>query len=113
MDLTEYPSLGRLAFFSAQLAGQNRQVEAAVDAQLDEVERLFRAVADRDWDAVLRVSEALSAQKMDRADKAVVRTAQMVCEALRRDPSGAKASRRVDKLLSACREAKIRRGQVQ
>src|SRR3990170_3086507 len=81
MDLTEYPSLGRLAFFSAQLAGQNRRVEAVVDDKLDEVERLFRAVAERDWDAVLRVSEALSAQKMDRADRAVVRTAKMVCEA--------------------------------
>lgn len=109
MDLSEYPSLSRLAVFSAKLASQNRQVEAVVDAQLDEVERLFRAVSERDWDAVLRLSEQLAGQPKDRADKAVVRSARKVCDALVRDPSGAKARRGLDALLDACRESKLRK----
>jgi ABC-type transporter Mla subunit MlaD len=109
MDLTEYPSLGRLAFVNAQLATQNRQVAAVINSQLDEVELLFRAAAECDWDVVLRVSESLSAQSTDRIDRAVVRTAQMASEALRRDPTSAQASRRVAKLLSACREAQLKK----
>lgn len=109
MDATDYPSLARLALFNAQLAIHNRQVEAAVDAQLDEVERLFRAVADRDWDAVARLSEQLAGQPKDRADKAVVRSARKVFAALQRDPSGAKATRGIGELLSACRASKLKK----
>jgi hypothetical protein len=111
MDATDYPSLGRLAQLNAQVAIYNRQVEAAVDAHLDEVERLFRAAAEGDWQAVLRASEELTAQPMDRVDKAVVRTARKVCDALHRDPTGANASRRLSELLTACREWKLRREQ--
>ena len=107
MDSTDYPSLGRLAVFNAQLAIYNRQVEAAVDAHLDEVERLFRAVAERDWEAVLRLTEHLVSQPKDRADEAVVRSARKVCDALRRDPTGAKAARGLGELLTACRASKL------
>ena len=111
MDATEYPSLGRLALFNAQLAVHNRQVESVVDAQLDEVERLFRAAAERDWDAVLRLSEQLAGQPLpkDRADKAVVRSARKVYAALQRDPSGAKATLKLGELLNACRASELRR----
>ncbi len=112
MDATDYPSLARLAFFNAQLALHNRQVESVVDAQLDEVERLFRAAAQRDWDAVLRLSEQLAGQPApkDRADKAVVRSARKVFAALKRDPSGVKATVKLGELLMACRESQRRRG---
>lgn len=109
MDATEYPSLGKLAGLTFQLGMQARQVEAVVDAQLDEVERLFRAVADCDWDAVLRLSEALANQAKEQADKAVVRSARKVRDALRRDPSGSKIGRPVGELLAACRSARLRR----
>jgi hypothetical protein len=109
MDSTEYPSLGRLAVYNAELAIYNRRVEAAVDAHLDEVERLFRAVAQRDWDAVLRLTEQLVSQPNDHPDKAVVRSARKVCDALRRDPTGAKAERGLGELLTACRATKLKR----
>lgn len=109
MDTTDYPSLGRLTGLSLQLGIQARQVEAVVVAQLDEVERLFRAVADCDWDAVMRLSAALASTPKEQADQAVVRSAKKVCDSLRRDPSGSKVGRPVGELLSACRTAKLRR----
>lgn len=111
MDATEYPSLGRLALFNAQLAAHNRQVERIVDAQLDETERLFRAVAQRDWDAVLRLSEQLAGRPRPQAqaDKAVVKAARKAFTSLQRDPSGARSARQVGELLNACRQAKLDR----
>lgn len=110
MDTTDYPSLGRLAALSAQLARQTRLVENVVDQQLDGVERLFRAAAISDWQSVLRISEELVTQLQDPADQPVVRSAQQLCDLLRRDPSGAKVSVRLAELLSACRTAKAGRG---
>ncbi len=112
MDATDYPSLGRLALFNAQLAAANGRVERLVDAQLDETERLFRAVADRDWDAVLRLSEQLAErlQSKDPVEKAVVRAARKARASLARDPSGVKATRQVGELLNACRAAKVEEG---
>ena len=107
MDTTDYPSLGRLAALNAQLARQTRLVENVVDQQLDGVERLFRAAAISDWQSVLRISEELVAQLQDPADLPVVRSAQQLCDLLRRDPSGAKVSVRLAELLSACRTAQV------
>jgi hypothetical protein len=106
MDTSHYPSLGQLARASAQLAVHNRRVEAVIDAQLDDFERLFRAAAERDWDAVLRVSEELASQLKESLDESVVRTALEVCQALRRDPSGTRAQQPLGELLNACRTAK-------
>jgi hypothetical protein len=110
MDLTEYPSLGRLASFNAQLLSQNWAVARIVEEQLDEAERLLRAARDRNWQAILRLSEELAEQAPDRADQAIVRSARKVRDALERDPSGVKASRPLGDLLAACRDAKVRRG---
>ena len=107
MDTTDYPSLGRLAVINAQLSLQSRQVEAAVDRCLDGVERLFRAASLSDWPSVLRLSEELIAQLKDPADTGVVRSAQQLCDLLRRDPSGANVSTRLAELLSACRAARL------
>jgi len=109
MDSSDYPSLGWLARASAQLALQNLQVLAIVDAHLDDFERLFRAATDGDWDAVLHASERLASRWNERIDEAVVRAARNVCQAVRRDPSGVQAAQSLSELLAACREAKLLR----
>jgi hypothetical protein len=109
MDTSAYPSLGRLALINAQLRANNLEVAAAVETQLDDGERLLRAATARDWDSVLQLSEELVAQPKDRADKAVVRSARKVRDALQRDPTGVKAARAVGDLLAECRDAKFRR----
>ena len=109
MDTTAYPSLGRLALINAQLRVNNQQVSAAIEAQLDDGERLLRAATSHDWESVLQLSEELVAQPKDRSDKAVVRSARKVRDALLRDPTGVKAARPVGDLLAACRDAKLRR----
>ena len=109
MDATDYPSLARLARASAQLAVHNLRVEAVVAAQLDDFERLFRAARSRDWEVVLRVSEALAARPRENFDTPVVRTARKVCQALGRDPTGEKAVRPLGELLTACRAAQLKK----
>jgi hypothetical protein len=109
VDTSDYPSLGSLARLNAELLVHNRAVAAVVDAQLDEIERLLRAATEHDWDAVLKLGEQLVSILEDRADKPVVRSARKVCSALRSDPTGRKAARHLPELLSACREAKLRR----
>jgi hypothetical protein len=109
VDTSEYPSLGFLARLNAQLLVHNQAVAGVVDAQLDEIERLFRAATQRDWAALLKLGEDLAGILEDRADKPVVRSARKVCTALRGDPSGAKAMRHLPELLAACREARLRR----
>ena len=109
MDTSDYPSLGLLARLNAQLLVHNQAVAAVVDAQLDDIERLFRAATQRDWQAVLKLGEQLVSNLEDRADKPMVRSARKVCNALHGDPSGAKAMRHLPELLAACREAKLRR----
>ena len=109
MDTSDYPSLGLLARLNAQLLVHNQAVAAVVDVQLDDIERLFRAATQHDWQAVLTLGEQLVGNLEDRADKPVVRSARKVCNALRGDPSGAKAVRHLPELLAACREAKLRR----
>jgi hypothetical protein len=108
LDASDYPSLGFLARLNAQLLLYNQAVAGIVDAQLDDIERLFRAATQRDWATVLKLGERLVSLE-DRADRPVVRSARKVCNALRGDPSGAKAVRHLPGLLSACREAKLRR----
>jgi hypothetical protein len=110
VDLTEYPSLGRLARMNAQLMAHTQAIAMVVEGQLDEVERLVRAASDRNWDAVRRLSEELAEQPHDRADQAVARSARKVRDALHRDPSGRKAGQPLGDLLAACREARLRRG---
>lgn len=107
MDTTDYPSLGRLAVLNAQLSLQSRQVEHVADRCLDGVERLFRAASLSDWPSVLRISEQLIAQLQDPADTGVVRSAEKLCDLLRRDPSATNVSGRLAELLSACRAARI------
>jgi hypothetical protein len=109
LDTSDYPSIGYLARLNAQLLVQNQSVSAVVVAQLDEVERLFRAATQCDWDAILKLGDELVTIPTDRADEAIVGAAAKVCNALRSDPSGAKAMQHVADLLSACREAKLRR----
>jgi hypothetical protein len=110
MDTTDYPSLSQLARLNAQLAMHCARVDALIGAQLDSVERLFRAATNLDWDGVARASHDLARQPIDGQNNAVVQSAWRVCEALRRDPSGGKAQSRLATLLSACRAAKTRRG---
>ncbi|RIK80773.1 MAG: hypothetical protein DCC67_08880 [Planctomycetota bacterium] len=107
VDTADYPSLGRLALLNLQLGVQARRVHALVAAELDEVERLFRAVAACDWDAVLQLSETLAGEANQHADAAVVRSAKKVCDALRRHPASGMARRAVRELLNACRAAKL------
>jgi hypothetical protein len=107
VDANDYPSLGRLARLNAQLAAQGARVQSIVASQLDEVERLFRAATSQDWEAVARASRELS-QSTESTDRAIVRSAGKVCEALRRDPSGTKARLPLAQLLDACRAAKKR-----
>jgi hypothetical protein len=106
VDLNEYPSLGRLARLSAQLAAQSARVAAIVDTQFDQVERLFRAAVGPDWQEVERAVHELANQPPDRENSAVIRSASKVRDALRADPTGAKAARPLVKLLDACRAAK-------
>ena len=109
MDTTDYPSLSQLARLNAQLAMHCARVDALINAQLDSVERLFRAATNLDWDAVARASHDLARQPADGENSAVVQSAWRVCEALRHDPSGQKAQSRLAALLSACRAVKSRR----
>jgi hypothetical protein len=106
VDTSEYPSLTRLAHLNAQLAVQSARVGAIVGPQLDSVERLFKAATNHDWATVARVSQDLARQPENAANATMVRSAGKVCEALRADPSGAKAARPLAKLLDACRAAK-------
>ncbi len=106
MDTSDYPSLGRLAKINAQISAQIVRVAATVDNQLDYRERLFRAVADDDWPAVVHLSEQLASLGAEPADKSLIAAAQNVCVALRRDPSGVQAKQSLSELLAACREAK-------
>ena len=108
MDTTDYPSFDLLARMNAQLAANSARVDAIVSAQLDSVERLFRAATTRDWDAVARASDALARQAEATQNRALSRSARAVVEALRLDPTGTKASRPLSDLLSACRAAKLR-----
>jgi hypothetical protein len=109
MDTSDYPSLGRLAMFSAQLSAQNQRAAAVVDGQLDEVERLFRAAAAGDWQSLLNLSEQLVVQLTDAADQPLVRKARKASEALRRNPVGRTTTRHINELLNVCREVKLRR----
>jgi hypothetical protein len=110
MDTSDYPSLSQLARLNAQLASHCARVDAVINAQLDSVERLFRAATRLDWDAVARASHDLARQPINGENHAVVQSAWRVCEALRRDPSGTKAKSGLSALLSACRSAKTRGG---
>lgn len=111
MDTTDYPSLSRLARTNAQLFVDNLAISMVVEGQLDSVDRLFRAATNRDWEALLRLSEELASELQDRADKSMVKSARKLRDSLERDPSGARATRPLAELLAACREAKIRRGE--
>jgi hypothetical protein len=104
--MQDYPSLGRLATLSAQLAAQSARVTAIVDGQLDQVERLFRAAVKPDWQEVASAARELASQARSPENAAVVRTAAKVRDALRTDPTGAKAMRSLAKLLDVCRAAK-------
>lgn len=106
MDMHDYPSLGRLARLSAQLATQSARVTAIVDAQLDEVERLFRAAVKPDWHEVASAVQHLASQPRSPENAALIRSAAKVRDALRTDPTGAKAARSLAKLLDACRATK-------
>jgi hypothetical protein len=110
LDTTDYPSLSQLARLNAQLAVHCARVDAIINAQLDSVERLFRAATNLDWDGVARASQDLARQPVNGDNNAVVQSAWRVCEALRLDPSGRKAGSRLAALLSACRAVKSRRG---
>ena len=109
MDTTDHPSLGRLSHLNAQLAMQNRRIDALVSAQLDHVERLFRAATSHDWMAVEQASRELAKQPAEGDNAAVVRAATQVCDALRLDASGTKAARPLAKLIDACRVVKTKR----
>ena len=106
MDTTDYPSVGSLAGLNSLLGVEARRVEALMDAHLDGFERLFRAATAGDWETLSRATNELAAQRVDAKNKAVVQSSRKVRDSLRRDPTGAKAGRRLADLLSACREAK-------
>jgi hypothetical protein len=109
VDTTDHPSLGRLSHLNAQLAVQSRRIEALINAQLDHVERLFRAATSHDWPAVEQASRELAKQPPAGENAAVVRAASQLCDALRLDASGAKAARPLAKLIDACRTVKKKR----
>lgn len=104
--MNDYPSLGRLARLGAQLAAQSARVTALVDGQFDQVERLFRAAVKPDWREVASAAQHLADQPRSSENAAVIRSAAKVRDALRIDPTGAKAQRSLAKLLDACRAAK-------
>jgi hypothetical protein len=106
--MQDYPSLGRLARLSAQLAAQSARVTAIVDGQLDQVERLFRAAVKPDWQEVASAVQHLASQPRSSENAAVIRSAAKVRDALRTDPTGVKAARSLAKLLDACRAARRR-----
>jgi hypothetical protein len=107
MDTTDYPSFGGLARMNALLAVDARRVRAFADSHLDEFELLFRAATSCDWATITQAAGALAAQRVDSRNKSVVQSARKVRDSLRRDPTGAKAGRKVAELLSACRAAKV------
>ena len=84
MDTSEYPSLPNLAQVHARLASNSRRVEAAVDAQLDGIERLFTATTTGDWEAIAQVSRYLAKQDPAHLDGEVIRQARQVCDELAR-----------------------------
>ena len=108
MDATDYPSLEAIARMNGQLAVGAARVDAIVSAQLDSVERLFRAAHSRDWDAVARASEALARQAEAAKNRTVGKSARAVCDALRMDPTGTKTASKLADLLSVCRAARLR-----
>jgi hypothetical protein len=107
MDTGHYPSLGRLAQLGVQLSAARRRMAAFDDSELDHGERLLRAVTASDWPAIAALSDQLATHSSDSADKRLVRSAVKTREALRRDPSGAKAKRQLKALMTACRDAKL------
>jgi len=109
MDTSEYPSLAQIARLNAKLAVHCSRIDAVIDGQLDAVERLFRAAADHDWDAVSRASQQLAAQQVDGENSTVVQTAWRVFTSLRRDPTGSGSAGKLAALLSACRAEMARR----
>lgn len=108
MDTSEYPSIAQIRRMNAQLAADAARVEALITAQLDYVERLVRAASNHDWDAVARASDALARQAEAAQDRTLSKSARAMCDALRRDPSGAKAERTLTELLGVCRDKKLR-----
>jgi hypothetical protein len=109
MDMDHYPPLGRLAQLGAQLSAARLRLMGIEDAPLDAGEGLLRAAVVSDWPAVSTLCEQVAAQPSDAADERLVRSARKTRDALQRNPSGAKAKRQLIELMTACREAKLRR----
>ncbi|MBX3435302.1 MAG: hypothetical protein KF847_18440 [Pirellulales bacterium] len=108
MNSAEYPSLPSLAGCHAQLAADAMRVEQLVDAHLDEVERLFRAAAAGDWDAVAKLARQLAARPADPEQAEVVVAAKALARDFRRDRPTRAAEAHLNQLLQACRSLKER-----
>ncbi len=103
MDTSHYPSLPYLGQVNARLRRNNHRVEAAIDAQLDEIERLFHAATVEDWSAIADASRELADSVPELVGNAVIREAQAVCNELNDIASGANKPKHLDSLLDACR----------
>jgi hypothetical protein len=103
MDTNDYPSLPNLNRLHASLAANNRRVEAAIDAQLDGIERLFSAMVAEDWPAVAEASRILAQSRPEQVGVDVIREARHVCSELRHAPADAREPKHLTHLLAACR----------
>jgi hypothetical protein len=101
------PNLNRI---NARLSVNSRRVEAVVDSQLDGIERLFSATTAEDWKGVAEAARLLAQQQSDRLGPEVIRAAQYVFEELAHATHAtARQPKHLDRLLAACRLAKMKR----
>ena len=119
MDTSDYPSLPNLNQMHARLAADSRRVEAVIDSQLDEIERLFSATIAQDWTAVAEAARYLAAlppesigppaESLEAAEKIgadVIREARHVYNELSHSPQPTQPPQHLALLLSACRLAR-------
>lgn len=109
MDTSDYPSLPNLNQLNARLAVSNRRVEALVDAQLDDIERMFSAVTREDWVDVHALSRRIAAANAETVGREVVREARFVVHEMSYQTHTAeqlKSPTRLSQLLTACRSVR-------
>ena len=103
MDTSDYPSLPSLNRLHASLAANSRRVEAAVDSQLDGIERLFSATVAEDWPAVAEASRILAQSEPDKVGVDIIQKARHVYDELSHTLDGTHRPQQLASLLAACR----------
>ncbi len=108
MDTNEYPSLPNLSQLHTRLATNSRRVEAVVESQLDEIERLFTATTAEDWEAVAKATRCLADLEPDQISDEVIRSARQLRQEMDRSNTSMKRPKHLACLLDACRAARQR-----